>query len=203
MKHQSNSYWLLISGRWYLTNLLIDSRPTVGLHQKVWRVCFWGKFAFMWRFCSGASLYTWGDFVNVASRPSFIKTHKKIKLGYTRNMYIFCFNCQSVVNLKLKFWAYIEKNKGFHLTPKKVLLPVEPWGMQFGAFYLKVNFGSISPIFGHISKCSMMPTWHQPVSLSGYTRESETAKKSQLYAIATSISNANSFVCQLDYHLKP
>ena len=34
------------------------------------------------------------------------------------------------MNLKLKFWDYNEKNMGFHLTPKKVLLSVEPWGMR-------------------------------------------------------------------------
>ena len=50
--------------------LLIHS----ALHEKVGRVCIWGKFALMWRLCSGASLYTWGKFVNVASRPSFVLT---------------------------------------------------------------------------------------------------------------------------------
>ena len=42
------------------------------VYEKVWRVCIWGKFALMWRLCSRASLYTWGDLVNVASRPSFL-----------------------------------------------------------------------------------------------------------------------------------
>ena len=32
--------------------------------------------------------------------------------------------------MKLKFWGYNEKNMGFHLTPKKVLLRVEPRGMR-------------------------------------------------------------------------
>ena len=42
---------------------------------------------------------------------------KKSLLVYTRNMYIFC--CNSVTNLKLKFWGYNKKNMGFHLTPSK------------------------------------------------------------------------------------
>ena len=32
---------------------------------------------------------------------------------------IFYHNIQSIVNLKLKFWDYNEKNMGFHLTHKK------------------------------------------------------------------------------------
>ena len=49
-----------------------------------------------------------------------------------------------------------------------------------------------------ISNCSMMPAWHQLVSMSGHVEESETARKLQLYA--TSIYQVHSFVCQLDYH---
>ena len=48
-----------------------------------------------------------------------------------------------------------------------------------------------------ISNCSMMPVWHQLVSMSGHVEESETARKLQLYA--TSIYQVHSFVCQLDY----
>ena len=59
-----------------------------------------------------------------------MKIHKKIEIGIPINMYIFCYNFLSIVHLKLKFWGYNEKNMGFHLTPKKVLLPVEPWGMR-------------------------------------------------------------------------
>ena len=49
----------------------------------------------------------------------------------------------------------------------------------------------------HISKCSMMPEWHQLVPMSGHVKESETAKILQLYT--TSILQVHSFVCQLDY----
>ena len=49
-----------------------------------------------------------------------------------------------------------------------------------------------------ISNCSMMPAWHQLVSMSGHVEESETARKLQLYA--TSIYQVHSFVCQLDYN---
>ena len=49
-----------------------------------------------------------------------------------------------------------------------------------------------------ISNCSMMPAWHQLVSMSGHVEESETARKFQLYA--TSIYQVHSFVCQLDYN---
>ena len=48
-----------------------------------------------------------------------------------------------------------------------------------------------------ISNCSMMPAWHQLVSMSGHVEESETARKLQLYA--TSIYQVHFFVCQLDY----
>ena len=51
-----------------------------------------------------------------------------------------------------------------------------------------------------ISNCSMMPAWHQLVSMSGHVEESETARKLQLYA--TSIYQVHSFVCQLDYLVK-
>ena len=43
---------------------------------------------------------------------------RKSKLVCTRNRYILCYNFQSIVHLKLKFWGYNEKNMGFHLTPK-------------------------------------------------------------------------------------
>ena len=43
----------------------------------------------------------------------------------------------------------------------------------------------------------MMPGWHQLVPVSGHVKESETAKKLQLYAIST--FQVHSFVCQLDY----
>ena len=41
-----------------------------------------------------------------------------------------------------------------------------------------------------ISKCSIMPAWHQLVPISGHVEESETARKLQLYAtsIKTSVS---------------
>ena len=41
-----------------------------------------------------------------------------------------------------------------------------------------------------ISKCSMMPAWHQLVPISGHVEESETARKLQLYvtSIKTSVS---------------
>ena len=41
-----------------------------------------------------------------------------------------------------------------------------------------------------ISKCSMIPEWHQLVPISGHVEESETARKLQLYAtsIKTSVS---------------
>ena len=48
-----------------------------------------------------------------------------------------------------------------------------------------------------ISNCSIMPAWHQLVSMSGHVEESETARNLQLYA--TSIYQVHSFVCQLDY----
>ena len=78
-----------------------------------------------------------------------MKIHKKIRIG----IYIFCYNFQSIGNLKLnfgiimkekkigifqsignlklKFWDYNEEKMGFHIThTKKVLLPVKPWGMR-------------------------------------------------------------------------
>ena len=59
-----------------------------------------------------------------------MKIHTKIKIGIPEIGTFFCYNLQSTVNLKLKFGDYDEKNMGFHLTPKKVLLPVAPWGMR-------------------------------------------------------------------------
>ena len=44
---------------------------------------------------------------------------RKSKMVCTRRRYIFCYNSQSKVNLKLKFRGYNEKNMGFHLTHKK------------------------------------------------------------------------------------
>ena len=56
-----------------------------------------------------------------------MKIHKKIKKKWcTWNRYIFCYNLQSVVDLKLKFWGYNEKNIGFHLTSKKNYFRLHP-----------------------------------------------------------------------------
>ena len=48
-----------------------------------------------------------------------------------------------------------------------------------------------------ISKCSMIPAWHQLVSISGHVEESETARKLQLYAtsIKTSVSTRLKDIC--------
>ena len=35
-----------------------------------------------------------------------------------------------MVNLKLKFWVYNEKNMNLHLISKILLLWVEPWGVR-------------------------------------------------------------------------
>ena len=55
---------------------------------------------------------------------------------------IFCCNCQSIVNLKLKFWGYNEKNMGFHLTPKST---VSSWALgdenAMGTYYFKLCVG--------------------------------------------------------------
>ena len=52
-----------------------------------------------------------------------MKIHKKMKIGIIgRCMVHFCFNCQSIVNLKLKFLGYNEKNMGFYSTPRKYYL---------------------------------------------------------------------------------
>ena len=57
-----------------------------------------------------------------------MEINKKIKIGILE---IGTFSAiTSKVNVKLKFWGYNEKNMGFHLTPKKGLLTVEPWGMR-------------------------------------------------------------------------
>ena len=69
-----------------------------------------------------------------------MKIHKKIKIGILE---ICTFSelistvTESILKLKLKFWGYNEINVGFHLTPKKVPFPVEPWGENvMGASYL-------------------------------------------------------------------
>ena len=60
-----------------------------------------------------------------------MKVHKKIKIGVLKKKQnIFCSNFQSLMNLKMKFWGYTEKNMGLHLTFRKVLVPVEPWWMR-------------------------------------------------------------------------
>ena len=60
-----------------------------------------------------------------------VKIHKNIKIGIPEIGTFFCYNLQSIVDLKLKFKGYNEKNMGFHLTPKKELLPVSPWGCEY------------------------------------------------------------------------
>ena len=52
-----------------------------------------------------------------------MKMHTKIKIGTLK---IACYNFQSRVNLKMKFWGYNEKNTGFHLTPKKYNFQLSP-----------------------------------------------------------------------------
>ena len=71
---------------------------------------------------------SWGKIRMWHGDEAVMKMHKKIKIGIKR--YIFCYNCRSIVNLKLKFWSYFEKNMGFYLAPKKHMLPVVPWEMK-------------------------------------------------------------------------
>ena len=52
----------------------------------------------------------------------------KFKNWYTGNKYIFCYNFQSIVNLKLEFWGYYDKYMGFHLTLKKYYFQMSPGG---------------------------------------------------------------------------
>ena len=59
----------------------------------------------------------------------FMKMHKKIKICIQK-ICIFCYNFQSIVNLRLKFCGYNEKNMGFHLTLKNELFLVVPWGWE-------------------------------------------------------------------------
>ena len=61
--------------------------------------------------------------------------------------------------------------------------------MSWGSSVARVNrLDTILKPF--ISKCSMIPAWHQLVPISGHVEESETARKLQLYAtsIKTSVS---------------
>ena len=44
------------------------------------------------------------------------------------------------MNLKLKFLDNNEKNMGFHLTPKKVLLPVDGMRMQWEHPALNIDY---------------------------------------------------------------
>ena len=46
-----------------------------------------------------------------------------------------------------------------------------------------------------ISKCSMIPGWHQLVPISGHVEESETARKLQLYATSIKTSVSTRLVC--------
>ena len=41
-------------------------------------------------------------------------------------MYIFCYDFQSIVNLKLKLWGCNEKKMGFHLIPKNYCFGLSP-----------------------------------------------------------------------------
>ena len=53
-----------------------------------------------------------------------MKIHKKIKISILE-MGTFSAITSKVANLKLKFWGHNEKNIGFHLIPKTVLLLIE------------------------------------------------------------------------------
>ena len=58
-----------------------------------------------------------------------MKINKKIKIGIPE-MGTFSVITAKVVNLKLKFWGYNEKNMGFHLTPKKYYFQLSPGGCK-------------------------------------------------------------------------
>ena len=59
-----------------------------------------------------------------------MKIHKKLFSGIPFNFTLFVISPKTTNNLKLKFWICNQKNIGFHLISKNILLPVEPWGMR-------------------------------------------------------------------------
>ena len=57
-----------------------------------------------------------------------MKIHKKLFSGIPINFTFFCHISKTTKNLKLKFWICNQKNMGFHLISKNILLLVEPGG---------------------------------------------------------------------------
>ena len=98
------------------------------------------------------------------------------KLAFT--LYWFCYFQWYLCHLSCLWFKYYSASVSSFLLVYRFRRCISSnKSTQFGAFLFKKSiFGSISPMFGHISKCSMTPTWHQPVSMAGYTRESQTAK---------------------------
>ena len=67
------------------------------------------------------------------------KNIRKSKL-VNRNRYIFCYNFQSIVNLKLKFRDYNEQDVGFHLTPWKSTTSARALGDENAMGTYRFNF---------------------------------------------------------------
>ena len=54
-----------------------------------------------------------------------MKIHKKIKIG-TQEKGIFCYEFQSILNLKMIYFFYNVKNMSSHLTPKSYYFRLSP-----------------------------------------------------------------------------
>ena len=123
--------WLTLPPRHILynftTRLVLIFSPGTKISLWHWR---WGCFLF------------WGKnkFVTLGMRLLW-KCIRKAKL-----VYIFCYNFLKFSEFEAEILGYNEKNMGFHLTLKKILLPVELWGMGMQWEH---------PILIHVDKCVM------------------------------------------------
>ena len=74
---------------------------------------------------------SWGKnkYVTLGMRLLWKFIIRKSKLVY-QNRYIFCYNFQSIVNLKLKFWGYNKKKYGLSFDLKKYYFRLSPGGWE-------------------------------------------------------------------------
>ena len=90
------------------------------------------------------------------------------KTWYLMNIYVFFRIICVIYGWKMRVLMLFHPT----LAYKSTLCIINTKSTDFGSLYSKIVFWVNFNYFGHIWKCSMMPTWHQTASMSGHTRES-------------------------------
>ena len=87
-----------------------------------------------------------------------MKIHEKIKIKNTRNRYIFCYNFHSIVNLRLKFWGYNEKNTSGYTLGDENVIGIRAFNISPKNRYDEYFRINSQNMFSHTSRCVLKGT---------------------------------------------